>query len=61
MLLKNVVIGEVCKHTVIAKVFSNIEQTETPTLSSPSWLSQFYCVELLKHFTHKYLVAVSSC
>ncbi len=29
MLLKNVVIGEVCKHTVIAKVFSNIEQSNT--------------------------------
>lgn len=48
MLLKNVNRGEVCKHTVIAKVFSNIEQTETPTLRSPK--RQFYCVELLKHF-----------
>lgn len=35
MLLKNVVIGEVCKNTVTANVFSNTEQTETSTLAEP--------------------------
>lgn len=35
MLLKNLLIGEVCKNTVTANVFSNTEQTETSTLAEP--------------------------